>query len=410
MDDRVDYSPAEYAAHVPNRNTRRTRLLAVREFTAWAELNGVEVLSASTADVVGYLESLRTTKAPSTRVNFQRSLRAYYRWLEERGLITRSPLAFVKDERASSQPTQHVPPEDVSKLLDASKTDRDWAMIAIVAFNSLRISELLSCNVSDFHSRDGVATLHFRPGGGQHRRRANIVVLADEVAARVERQLEGRRSGPLFLSQVGTRLDRNSAARMFVAASRRAGLGYRVTPDMVSNCLPVTALQRGFSYRGVARAMGVPDRRHSERWLSVAGAGPHDDNASMRLARLVLHPPDSSSSMLMHVEAVLQETDLPTPLAVAAAGAIFERHLYELCIARGVDVPTERKDGRINKYVHDLRRAGVFTLADQKLTEGIAEARNNAAHGAFDLLPAGAGQDVLRNVRQLIARHPIPAD
>lgn len=410
MNEGLNFSPEEYAAHVPNLNTRRTRLWAVREFTAWAESNDVDILGASTAEIVGYLDLLRKTKAKSTCVSIQRSLRAYYRWLEERGFIARSPLAYLKDERAPSQPTQHVPPEDVGQLLGACSSDRDWAVIAIIAFNSLRISELLGCNVPDFQSRDGVHTLHFRTSG-QHRRRANVVVLADEVADKVRRQLEGRRSGPLFLSNTGTRLNRTSAARsIFSATAKRAGLVYKVTPDMVSNCLPVTALQRGFSYRGVARAMGVPDRRHSERWLGFAATGPADDNASMRLARLVLHPPDTSESMLMHVEAMLQESDLPIPLAVTAAGAIFERHLYELCIAHGLDVPTERKDGRINKYVHDLRRAGVFTLADQKLTEGIAEARNNAAHGAFDLLASSSGHEVLRNVRQLVTAHPTPIE
>ena len=111
MHETKDYSPENYAAHVPNLNTRKSRLLAIREFTAWAESNKVDVLTASTADVVGYLETLRATKAPSTRINFQRSLRAYYRWLEERGLVARSPLAFLKDERAApSRPIQHVPP------------------------------------------------------------------------------------------------------------------------------------------------------------------------------------------------------------------------------------------------------------------------------------------------------------
>lgn len=409
MVDLGEFSPEEYAAHVPNQHTRRLRLQHAREFITWADAAGVDVLEASTADIVGYMDMLRATKAPSTCVTTQRSLRAYYRWLEERGVITRSPLAYVKDEHPPRRPPRHVPPEDIRRLLDACTSDRDWALISIVAFNSLRISELLNCNVSDFQSLDGTHTLHFRPGGTQ-RRRPGFVVLPPEVAEALTRQLDGRRSGPLFLGRGGRRLNRTTAGGgegIFGRTARRAGLGYPVTPEMVSNALPVTALQRGFSYRGVARAMGVPDRRYSERWLPVV-TGPAEDNASMRLARLVLHPPDTTENMLMHVEAMVHESDLPGPLAVTAAGAIFERHLYELCIAHGLDVPIERKDGRINKYVHDLRRAGVFTLADQKLTEGIAEARNNAAHGAFDLLGSSSDQDVLRNVRQLVAKHPIP--
>jgi integrase len=413
VDERNRTSPETFAAHIPNAFTRRTRLRSAQQFVAWAEAEGIDVLSATTPQVVGYVDALRETHAQSTCMTVQRSLRAYFTWLEQSGFIVRSPLAHVRDDKQDrGRPPKHISPEDLRKMLDASTTDRNWSFLAIMAFSSLRISELIACNVEDFESRDGVHILHFKPsGGGEARRRPNFTVLADEVAEVLSRQIGERRRGPLFLSRQGSRMTRPSASNsVFLQTAERAGLSYPVRPEMVTNCLPVAALKRGFSYRGMVRAIGVPDRRFSERWIGFTDGGPAEDNASLRLARLVFDPPDSAASMLMHVESILNETDLPDAFAAMTACAVFERHLYELCIAHDLDVPTERKDGRINKYVHELRRSGVFTLADQKLTEGIAEARNNAAHGAFDLLSPSAGRDVLRNVRKLVEAHPLPVE
>jgi integrase/recombinase XerD len=404
---REDYSVESFAAQHRNAKSAASRRHNLRKFFEWLDAQEIHVLAVEAADVIRFIDTMRQTYAESTCMTMQRSVRAYYRWLEQKGTISANPVAHIKEVSIPRRPPKYVPPEDVKRMLDASTSDRNWAFLSIIAFNSLRLSELLGCNVADFQYEEGRAILHFRPNA-ESRSRRNYVVLADSSAEVLTRYIANRKSGPLFLTREGKRLERGGASgSVFVQTAERAGLGYKVTPDMVTNCLPVTALQRGFSYRGIVRAIGIPDRRHSNRWLNTA-QGTEADNASLRLARLVLTPPDNTANILQHVESLLLESDLPQGFAVVAACAAFEAHLYELCLAHELEVPEERKDGKISKYVHNLYRAKILTLAELKQTESISVARNHAAHGAFDLLEPEAGRRILRSVRELVSTHPLP--
>jgi hypothetical protein len=327
------------------------------------------------------------------------------------GAVSHNPLADVKDAPQNrGLPPKFVPPEDVLKLLNACTSDRNWAFLSIVAFNSLRVSELLDCNVSDFQLQNGRPILHFKPGRKGEQRRASYVVLANESAAALERYLgkrAGRRNGALFQSRDGERLSRpGTASGIFVLTAERAGLGYTVTPDMVANSLPVTALRQGFSYRGLVRAVGVPDRKYSQRWRGVAD-GPEQDNASLRFARLVLNSPDTPENMLLHVESLLYETDLPEPFTVMAAGSIVERHLRLLSAENEIPLPNDDTKGNIGYYVGELQRRKIVSVTAGRRIRALGDLRNYAAHGRFELVPEGSGAQTLREARDFILRNPL---
>jgi hypothetical protein len=161
----------------------------------------------------------------------------------------------------------------------------------------------------------------------------------------VRRQLNGRHHGPLFLGNAsGARLSRQGASTIVRRTAERARLPYPVSGQMLAYSLPAIALQRGFSYRGVVRAIGIPDRRHSERWLGAA-MDPTEDNAAIRLARLVIDPPDTSGSLLAHIEALTNESDLPDAFGVMAAGAVVERHLRLLGSEHGIRAKEDAAKG-----------------------------------------------------------------
>jgi integrase/recombinase XerD len=401
-----EYSYMAFVGQYPNVKTRDVYTRSLREFSNWLDEENIHILAASPADIIRYIDMRLETFAASTCGTNLRVIRAYYRWLEQRGIMTKSPAESLKGAAIFRGTPKAASPEDIRKMLEFSTTDRNWAILSITAFNSIRISELLERNVSDLEVHNGMQMLHFR-SSREENRRPNAVVLAEESAAALNRYLNGRRTGPLFLTRDGDRLSRHGATGVvFILTAERAGL-HKVTPNMVTNALPMAAIRHGFSYRGLARAMGIPDRRHSERWIGAAH-GPEEDNASLRFARLVLNPPETPANMLLHVEALEYETDLPDPFVVMSAGAIFERHLRQLCLAMNLQVNPDPRSGKIGEYVHLLHKNQTITVNERRDAEQIGEDRNSAAHGRFELLPADAGLKTLRKVQTFFASHPLP--
>ena len=123
------------------------------------------------------------------------------------------------------------------------------------------------------------------------------------------RQLEGRRpEGPLFLGhqtqeRLGRRADLIDGA---VGRRRRAGAWPpRVRRETLTRthcrrslCSGATAIEGSRAPWGYRTVVTL-----SVGWESATD--PSEDNASVRLARFVLTPPETSEAMLMHAEALV---------------------------------------------------------------------------------------------------------
>ena len=410
----VDTSFEHYLASRTYSNTTKVtyRGLLAR-FGDWCAAEGVEPTTATRTDILSFLEMLRSSGLKHATVGLSfRACKGYFHWLEELGTIPQSPMRGLKHSDPPRSGAKTVPLDDLRKMLSVTTEPKSWAIIAILAFNGLVSEEIRECNVSDLEVRDGTTILHISPrrkrqSGADGGNRPLFVVLVPEVAQAVNDQLEGRRTGPLFLNRAGKRMTRSFVSNLIRTATRRAQLDYEVTPQMLTYMLPIVAMQEGFSLVSVTRAMGFLQPRQFYRWTGILGS-PLEQNASVRLARLVLDPPDSLDNVLLHAEAVLLETDIPEAFAVMGAGAILERHLRDLCEENGVEVPSQDKNsGSLNRYADELRRIQKLSLADKKLVDHLANLRNDAAHGWFERLPSGSGLTMLRAVRELCARHPL---
>lgn len=374
----------------------------LREYGAWCMANDVKVLEATASDVVRYLDGLRD--AESTVSNKFYALKGYYNWLVSLRHIAESPMQILRTKRLTSGPPDSLSIEELRALLAAAGGDRNWSLIALISLNSLRVTELVECNVSDLERSHGVTTLRFKPQSKSNR--PSFTVLAPEVAEVVARQLEGRRTGPLLLDSQGDRMSRRAASWLIAEAGKRAGISYKVTPRTLAYTLPTVALEKGFSFVGLIRAIGVPQPRHGSRWSEKITALP-EQHAAVRLSRLVLQPPESSWNWLLHAEAVLNETDLPDAFAVMTAGAVLEQHLRLLCLENNIPVRDKSNKGSLNIYVEALRRENVIRLADKRIFENVGDLRNDAAHGWFEKIPPGEGVSTIRAVRELIAKYPL---
>ena len=380
-------------------SSKAARVVYITAFLNWLQDNGVSADSASSGDVARWLQLQRAKYSPGTVNNVMYySLKSYFRWLVETGSIQVNPIAELPRIPVARAAPRHVPIEDLRRLLDSTLDDRGWIVVALLAFQSLKISELVDLNVQDFDLKNAPFSMHFRPQAGLDR--PNRLHVPNQLRERLLTYIDGRTHGPL-LAIDGRRASRGAATGYVETSSRRAKLGYHVSPQMLAYSLQVIAAQEGFSLGSVIRTLGFPQRRHAERWLR--GTSSLDsDSAASRLAALVLEDPLSASRLLDDLDALASQRRLPAGMLCASAGAVLERQLFNVCLKHGLRQPSDRrKEGRIVGYSNDLYRAGVIELGLKNRIEALIEDRNNGAHGAFELV-TGSPHMFIGAVRDLV--------
>jgi integrase/recombinase XerD len=171
--------------------------------------------------------------------------------------MTRVRRPHVDDDSA----TVGLDRDELGRLLAAAEADgpRSTALISLLVYNGLRISEALSRDVEHFTYQTGHRVLRLTRKGGKRSTEA----LAPVTVHALESYLE-RTTGPLFLGRDGTgRLTRSAAWRLIRRLARSAGIpaADQLSPHSLRHSFATGLLGAGVPLQDVQDAMGHADPR-----------------------------------------------------------------------------------------------------------------------------------------------------
>jgi site-specific recombinase XerD len=159
MGARIDPLARSFERHLRAENkaerTVRTYLEAVGQLAAHLQAAGRgELLEARTEDVEAFLGALLVRCKPGTAANRYRSLRVFYRWLEDEGEIAASPMAKLKPPMVPEQSVPVLDDAALRRLLDACagrdfEARRDTALIRVLLDAGPRRAEVAAMRVED---------------------------------------------------------------------------------------------------------------------------------------------------------------------------------------------------------------------------------------------------------------------
>jgi integrase/recombinase XerD len=246
-----------------------TRKAYVRDLAAWAGFLagvGVEPLAARRVHVEAFVRTLEEADvAPATIARRLSTMSGFYDYAVDEALIDRSPLVRVRrPKRSDESPRRGLDRDEVRALMEAAdrSSDRDRALVWLLALTGARISEVIGTDVGDLGHERGHRTLVVLRKGGK----TQTIVLAPQAAEAVERMLDGRQLGPLFVTRTGRRLDRHAAAKAVSRLARVAGLGDGVSPHSLRHTFVTAALDAGAALHEVQDAVGHSDPRTTRRY------------------------------------------------------------------------------------------------------------------------------------------------
>jgi integrase/recombinase XerC len=259
------WSMDEFVTSLRARNRAASTLRAyqgdLRRFREWASSLGVMLPTEVTRRTLReYLASMnRDGDQRSSIARRRASLRRYFAWAQERGLVEVNPAERVAAPRPSKRLPVVVGREQLEHLLDADWGNDPWsrrdrAVCELLYGAGLRVSELCGLDEKGLDERTGLLRVW---GKGAKERivplhQAGWLALAAWRERRPEVLSETTPPGALFVNRRGQRLGPRDVRRIL---DRRLALGH-VHPHALRHTFATHLLEGGADLRVVQELLG----------------------------------------------------------------------------------------------------------------------------------------------------------
>jgi tyrosine recombinase XerC len=242
-----------------------------RDLLQFADATGreIEVKELDTSKIRNYIYSLNIRNKSSTVARKLSALRVFFKFLERENLISQNPMAAV----SSPKQEQHIPVfltvDEVFALLEAPGPGetfgaRDRAILELLYSTGMRVSELVSCNMTSLDFKDEMVKVKGKgnrerliPFGTQAIKALRSYFVEREELLR-KRIQQGKKvdKESVFLNSRGTRLTTRSVERMVAGYGRIARLDKPVTPHVLRHSFATHLLEMGADMRSVQELLG----------------------------------------------------------------------------------------------------------------------------------------------------------
>jgi site-specific recombinase XerD len=277
-----------WVARWPSANTRRAYARGFRVWETYCRQRGVHPLAATfpLADAFArYLETAPTMvrvhggrrgelaptgkpRSDASRANVLSSASSFYTYAVRAGAAPGDPfeavLRPVVDPDESS--TQGLT-EDETVLLIATAaawSPRAEALVKLLYLMGPRVDEVLALDADQLGYDRGHRTLPLRVKGGKVRPKPVVPLALDAL----ERYLDGRTTGPLFVTRTGGRLGEPEVWKLLRRLAKKAGLPQAdsIKPHVLRHGFITDSLDAGVPLQDVQDAVNHRDPRTTQRY------------------------------------------------------------------------------------------------------------------------------------------------
>ncbi len=171
-------------------------------------------------DLQAYERDRLMSKADATRARAIAAIKSLYKRIRQAGLIQVNPAEFLRTPKLKeTQAERYLTPEQVDAIIAQAKTPRDRAMMSLMYFTGMRVSEVVALTWKDILPTSTGATLVVYGKGGKTRYISIDETMRDELLS-----LKGA-AGCVFPSgKTGDCMTTTQAQRIVVDAAEKAGI------------------------------------------------------------------------------------------------------------------------------------------------------------------------------------------
>jgi integrase/recombinase XerD len=205
-------------------------------------------------------------RATSTISRCVASIRSFFTYLLQEGLIENNPALELESPRIEKKLPRVLTTTEVEKLLNQPVPGehnglRDKAMLELLYASGIRVSELVSLNISDFDPQVGFLRCS---GKGMKERIVPIGSVAinyvnEYVGKSRPRLLKTNGEASLFVNQHGNRMTRQGFWKILKKYARKSKIQGDITPHTLRHSFATHLLENGADLRSVQEMLGHSD-------------------------------------------------------------------------------------------------------------------------------------------------------
>jgi len=256
-----------------------------RDLKAWAywleQSKYSDLLAADSATLQQYLAHRgRQGAKSSSMARVLSSLRRFYRYQLRQGSISEDPSALIDAPRIGRLLPSSLSEEQVDRLLEAPDVDlslglRDRAMLELLYAAGLRVTELVSLEVSQLNLHIGLVRII---GKGNKER---LVPLGDVAVDWVKRYLNVARKelmrgngtcNAVFVTRRGAGMTRQGFWYLIKRYAKQAGIQQALSPHTLRHAFATHLLNHGADLRVLQMLLGHSDLSTTQIYTHIAQA------------------------------------------------------------------------------------------------------------------------------------------
>ena len=228
--------------------------------------------------------------AMRSRARIIASLRAFFGWLEEEHYLPTNPSELLESPRVGLHLPEVLTVEEIDSMIEAidqtkAEYQRDRAMMEVLYGCGLRVSELITLEISKIYPQQGFITVS---GKGEKQR---IVPVSEVALQEIEAWMYDRARLPikpgdeniLFLNRRGGRLTRQRAFQIVKGLAEAAGIRRTISPHTLRHSFATHLLEGGANLRAIQQMLGHESIATTQIYL-------HLDTSTLRADILAFHP------------------------------------------------------------------------------------------------------------------------
>jgi len=236
---------------------------------------------ATREDLLAVLAAeVKQGKSPRSVSRYLSAYRQFYRWLLREGTIKSDPVALIESPRTGRGLPKALTEEQVEALLAAPDTgtalgSRDKAMLELMYATGLRVSELVSLELSNLNLNQGIIRVI---GKGQKER---LVPIGDEAHESLKTYLanarpellNGAQTDSVFVTTRKAGMTRQAFWYMLKRYAVVCGISQKLSPHMLRHSFATHLLNHGADLRVVQLLLGHSDLSTTQIYTHIAREG-----------------------------------------------------------------------------------------------------------------------------------------
>ena len=247
-------------------NTISSYVRDLKQFASYAEERQLQVDTISKEQISTYLDYLAGQgKSPATVSRSLASIKGFFGYLLIKSVISENPAAHITAAKAEKKLPQVLTGKEVERLLAQPKcTDmkgyRDKAMLELLYATGIRVTELISLNVTDINFTGSFIRCESK---GKERIIPLYPAAVDALSVYIQnirpKMIADIDEKALFVNVSGDRMSRQGFWKIVKSYQEKAHIDKDITPHTLRHSFATHLLENGADLRSIQEMMGHSD-------------------------------------------------------------------------------------------------------------------------------------------------------